>query len=216
MDQDTQVSQLEAALLQQAETLVREQSRNTETSRARILDESAARLRLAEQREVATARADAERLVLRRVQAAEARLAAELDRQRWALTAAALAGVRQSFGRMVEDGPRYVNAMAAWLADAAAVLPPGDLVAEVRPADLPLLSPTWDALAAAAAPGRRVELSSRESPSEGGLLVRLVDNTARVDHGFEARLSRLEDDLAQVAMERLFASTPDLGTLAHG
>ena len=37
---DAQVSQLEAALLHQAETLVREQRQNTEAARARILKPS--------------------------------------------------------------------------------------------------------------------------------------------------------------------------------
>lgn len=216
MDADTQVSQLEAALLQQAETLVREQRRNTETTRARITEESAARLQLAEQREIAGAREEAERLVVRRTQAAEARLSAELDRQRWALTEAALAGVRQAYARIVADDARYLAAIEAWLADAAAALPGGDLVAEARPADLERLSPVWGQIVARAAEGRRVELKALEAPSEGGIRIRLADNSAQVDHSYEGRASRLEDELARVAMERLFASAPDLGTLAHG
>ncbi len=101
MDADAQVSQLEAALLHQAETLVREQRQNTEAARARILQESAEGLRVAEEREVALAKAEAERKVLRQVQAAEARLAADVDRLRWALTEAALAGVREAFQQLV-------------------------------------------------------------------------------------------------------------------
>ena len=51
---------------------------------------------------------------------------------------------------------------------------------------------------------------------EGGLRVRLADDRARLDQTFEARQARLADELARVAMERLFASAPDLGTLVHG
>jgi hypothetical protein len=44
----------------------------------------------------------------------------------------------------------------------------------------------------------------------------MADNRAQMDQTFEARQSRLADELARVAMERLFASAPDLGTLVHG
>jgi V/A-type H+-transporting ATPase subunit E len=207
MDADAQVSQLEAALLHQAETLVREQRQNTETARARILNEAAEGLKLAEAKEVAAARMEAERLMRRKVQAAESRLAADLDRLRWALTEATLAGVRQGFQQLTTDGKRYLEILEAWLADAARALPPGDLLAEVRPADQALLAPDWPNIAARAAPGRHVELHSHSRNSEGGLCVRLADNRAQMDHSFEARQSRMADELARVAMERLFRRT---------
>jgi hypothetical protein len=46
--------------------------------------------------------------------------------------------------------------------------------------------------------------------------VRLADSRAQLDQTFEARQERLAEELARVAMERLFASTPDLGMLLHG
>jgi len=46
--------------------------------------------------------------------------------------------------------------------------------------------------------------------------VRLADQRARLDQTFEARQERLREQMAQVVMERLFASAPDLGTLVHG
>lgn len=216
MEADTQVTQLEQALLQQAESLAREQLQNAEAARARILAESAEKLKLAEQREILAAKVEAERLVRRQTQAAETRLAAELDRLRWALTEATLAGVKTAFRERVQDTPRYLQVLEAWLAAAARALPPGDLVAEVRPEDERRLAPGWAELAARAAPGRTVTLASHGQPSEGGIRVRLADDRARVDQTFEARQARLADALARVAMERLFASAPDLGTLIHG
>lgn len=207
MDADAQVSQLEAALLHQAETLVREQRQNTEAARTRILQEAAEGLRLAEEREVALAKAEAERKVLRQVQAAEARLAAEVDRLRWALTEAALAGVREAFQQLVGDDKRYPDVLEAWLADAARTLPPGDLVAEVRPTDQPLLAKDWANIAARVAPGRTIVLQTHDQSSAGGIRVRLADNRAQIDHTFEGRQSRLADELARVAMERLFRRT---------
>ena len=59
-------------------------------------------------------------------------------------------------------------------------------------------------------------LASHGRPSLGGIRVRLADDRARLDQTFEARQARLADELARVAMERLFASAPDLGTLVHG
>ena len=216
MEADAQVSQLEQALLQQAETLAREQLQNAESARARILAESAEKLKLAGEREVLAAKVEAERLVRRHSQAAETRLAAELDRVRWALTEATLAGVKTAFRQLAQDEARYLVLLEAWLATAALALPPGDLVAEVRPEDEKRLATQWAEIAARAAPERVVTLASHSLPSEGGIRVRLANNRAQLDQTFEARQTRLADELARVAMERLFASAPDLGTLVHG
>ena len=216
MEADAQVSQLEQALIQQAETLAREQMQNAESARARIHAESADKLRLAEEREVLAAKVEAERLVRRQTQAAETRLAAELDRLRWALTEATLAGVKTAFTALVQDEARYFGVLESWLAAAAQALPAGDLVAEVRPDDEARLAAVWSEWAARAAPGREVKLVSHGRPSLGGMCVRLADGRAQLDQTFEARHERLADELARVAMERLFASTPDLGTLIHG
>jgi V/A-type H+-transporting ATPase subunit E len=216
MDTDSQVTQLEAALLRQAETLAREQRQNAEVVRTRILAESADKLKLAEEREVLAAKAEAERMVRRQTQAAETHLASELDRLRWALTEATLAGVRLAFQELVDDEAAYLAVLEQWLAAAAQALPVGDLVAEVRPEDEKRLLPIWNELIARAAPARKVALNSHGHPSEGGIRVRMADNRAQLDQTFEARQSRLADELARVAMERLFASAPDLGTLVHG
>jgi vacuolar-type H+-ATPase subunit E/Vma4 len=216
MESDNQVSQLEQALQQQAGTLARELLQNAEATRARVLAESADKLKLAGEHEVLAAKVEAERLVRRQGQAAETRLAAELDRLRWALTEATLAGVKTAFRQLVQDETRYLAVLEAWLAAAAQALPPGELVAEVRPEDEKRLAPLWDDICVRAAPGRTLTLASHGQPSEGGIRVRLVDNRARLDQTFEARHARLADELARVAMERLFASAPDLGTLIHG
>lgn len=216
MEADAQVTQLELALMQQAETLAREQLQHAESARVRILAESAEKLRLAKEREVLAAQVEAERLVRRQSQAAETRLAAELDRLRWALTEAALAEVKTAFAELVRDEARYLAVLESWLAAAAQALPPGDLVAEVRPEDEKRLAPRWQEMAARAAPRRSVTLASHGRPSEGGMRVRLTDERAQLDQTFEARQARLTEELARVAMERLFAGAPDLGMLIRG
>ena len=215
MEADAQVTQLEQALIRQAESLAREQRERAESGKARILNEATERIRLAEEREVLAAKGEAERMVRRQTQAAETRLAADLDRLRWALTEATLSGVQMAFQELVADDDGYLRLLETWLDAAARALPPGDLVAEVRPADQPRLVPLWHDLAARAAPGRTVELAMHGMISEGGIRVRLADNSAQLDQTFEARQSRMADDLARVAMERLFASAPDLSVLAR-
>ena len=216
METDAQVSQLEQALLQQARTLARELLQNAESARARILAESADKLKLAGEHEVLTAKLEAERLVRRQGQAAETRLAAELDRLRWTLTESTLSEVKSAFRQLVQDEARYLGVLESWLAAAAQALPAGDLMAEVRPEDKIRLQPSWHEMLARAAPGRVVTLDMLSHPTEGGIRVRLADNRAQFDQTFEARHARLADELARVAMERLFASAPDLGTLIHG
>lgn len=216
MEVDAQVSQLEAALIRQAETLAREQGQNTETAKARIIKDAAERLKIAEERETLAAKVDAEHIVRREVQVAEARMAGDIDRLRWALTEAALSGVQQAFANLVDDEERYFAVLEAWLASAAGELPAGDLIAEVRSADAPRLSKIWERIVERAAPGRKVELRAHGTSSEGGIRILLADNRAQIDQTFEARRSRLADELAREAMERLFASAPNLGTLVHG
>lgn len=216
MEADAQISQLEQALLQQAETQAREALQNAESARARILAESAEKLKLAGEREMLAAKVEAERLVRRQTQAAETRLAAELDRTRWALTEATLSGVKTAFQQLVQDKVCYLALLETWLAAAAQALPPGDLVAEVRPEDEKRLAPLWTGMAARAAPGRAVTLAVHGLPSVGGIRVRLADNRARLDQTFEARLARLADELVRVAMEHLFASASGLGARIHG
>jgi V/A-type H+-transporting ATPase subunit E len=216
MEAEAQVTQLEQALIRQAESLAREQRERAESGRARILNEASEKIRLAEEREVMAAKAEAEKIVRRHTQAAETRLAAELDRLRWALTEASLSGVKLAFQELVSNDEDYLAVVERWLAAAVQALPSGDLVAEVRGSDQHRIAPVWADMVARAAPGRKVELATHGKISEGGIRVRLADNRAQLDQTFEARQSRMADELARVAMERLFASTPDLGSLVHG
>lgn len=216
METDNQVSQLEQALMRQAESLAREHLKNAEAARARIRAEFEERIKLKEEREVLAAKAEAERRARRRAQAAETRLAADLDRLRWALTESVLTQMHERLRELAKDTPRYEAVLLDLLRAAVAQLPAGDLVAEVNAADFARLSGEWARLTEALAPGRGIALAVLDQPSEGGVRVRLADNRARINQTFEARQERLADELARVVMERLFASAPDLGTLVHG
>jgi len=213
MDNDTQINQLEKALLDQAESLARERLQNAEATRDSILRESAECIAQAEARERLSARAEADGLVRRKVQAAEGQLTAELDRLRWALTEAVLSNVRLALVDLTRDHDRYLAVLEKFLTTAARRLPPGDLVAEVNNADLNLLAPMWDELTRRAAPGRRVELAGHGRESLGGVSVRLADNRARLDQTFEARMERQAEAMASAIMTQMFAGPPELGGL---
>lgn len=200
----TPLTELESALISQAESTAREQQQHADTVRERLLAESADKLRLAEAHAVLAAKGEAERHTRLQIQAAQARQAAELDRLRWTLTESSLSALRNAFEALVADQDAYLATLEAWLAAAARALPAGDLVAEARPEDERKLAPIWSELAARAAPGRAVALCSHNHPSLGGLRIRTPDNRIRIDHTFEARLTRLKAELARAVMAQLF------------
>ncbi|MGQ9685486.1 MAG: V-type ATP synthase subunit E, partial [Thiobacillaceae bacterium] len=167
MEIDIQVSQLEQALIRQAESLAREHLRYAEAARTRIRTELEERIKLREEREVLAAKAEAERQVRRRIQAAQTRLAADLDRLRWALTESVLAQMRERLRDLVKDTPRYEAALTGLLRAAVLQLPDGDLVAEVNASDYARLADRWPAIAAEVAPGRQLTLALLGRPSEG-------------------------------------------------
>ena len=216
METESQVSQLEQALIRQAETLAREQHKNVEAARQRIRLELEAKLKLREEKEILSAKSEAERMVRRRIQAAETQLAAELDRLRWALTESVLAQVRIAFQEVVMDWPRYKASLLAMIQAAVDRLPQGDVVVEVSARDFNRLVPEWSDLVAQIASRRKMELATLARESDGGARVRLKDERAQLDQTFEARQERLAEESARLVMERLFASTPDLGKLVHG
>jgi len=205
-----QASDFQTALLQQAEQLAREQLDQARSARARLEAQVSEKLTLEAARETLAVKAEAEQQVKRQIQAAQTRLAADLDRLRWALTETTLAQMRRAFQTLTEDEGRYLPLLESWLAAAARDLPPGDVVVSIRAQDLARLEPVWDDLVARAAPGRRVARAVMSSDSLGGLRVMLADGRARCDQTFEAREARQAPDLARVAMAQLFAGAPGL------
>jgi V/A-type H+/Na+-transporting ATPase subunit E len=206
---DNQVGQLEQALLRQAQALAQEQDEAAEAACARIEAETAARLKLREEREILLAKAEAERFFRQQVQAEEVRLAGEVDRLRWTLAQTVLSRARARLVELTGQGEEYAEAVQAFLAQAAALLPDTPLVAELSPADRERLRDRLSTLAARAAPGREISWRAMEAENAGGLRVLTADGNVRVDHSFEGRIARLQTELARAVMERLFAEEPD-------
>jgi V/A-type H+-transporting ATPase subunit E len=216
MNPDVQVKNLEHALLARARELVHEHLEKAASERERILSEVAQRLRLREEREILAAKADAERLFRRRVQAAEIRMQGELDRLRWTLVQTVLASVRAELARVADDEKAYLPVLAGYLRAGAECVDGQTLVAEMNVRDRDRFGARWEAFAAEAVPGKRISLSPTPIAASGGLMVRTVSNEVRVDNTFEGRIDRLEEAVHAVILERLFAAVPHMEAVFHG
>lgn len=216
MNPEVQVKELEHALLARARALVREHLEKGEAEKARILHEAAQELRLAEEREILRAKLDADRLLRRRVQAAEIRMQGELDRLRWTLVQGVIGQVRERLARLAEDEAAYTPVLTALLGAAARRIDSHAVFAELDARDRGRYAGRWAALAAAAAPGKHVILAPTTHDGSGGVILRTPSNHVRIDNTFEGRLERLADAVHAAVLERLFAAVPHMETLFHG
>ena len=91
MNDARDISGLEAALLDRAQELAAEYVAHGEDGRKAVLRDEQTRLDAREQRLTQEAKAASERLFRQHVQAAELRLAGDIDRERWSLIEAVLA-----------------------------------------------------------------------------------------------------------------------------
>jgi V/A-type H+-transporting ATPase subunit E len=213
MNNAVKIEDLEAALMERAHRLAEEYLARARRTRAQIVEEENERLHLREEREVLAAKADAERSYRRHVQAEALRLQEELDRLRWELVQRALKGLYERLDRLADDEERYLGVLRRFLAEGVSSIAEGDLVAEVNARDLARLRGHWDELVEGLAGARHVALWHDPHAGRGGVLVRSVDNTIRVDNTFEGRLQRFEDELHRTLVERLFAQAPHRAAL---
>lgn len=216
MSDTQQIGDLEAALLARAENLAAEYRERGRSSAERIAEEAQARLHLREEKEVLAAKAEAERLYGRQVQAAEIRLQGELDRLRWTLVSATLAGLDAQLDALVKDAPRYRGVLQGLLRQGVEALDAEGLVAHLNARDYRRFAADWEALVSEAVPGCKLALDEEPMPGSGGLLVRTADNRVRVDNSFEGRRARLAENLQEEVLERLFAPAMLAGWVEHG
>lgn len=216
MNPDVQVKALETALLARARALVREHLDKAEDEKQRILKEVAHELRLAEEREILKAKVDAERLMRRRVQAAEIRMQGELDRLRWMLVQSVVGSVRERLAALAEDEAAYEPILVALVAAGASGIDSHAVVAELNARDRGRLAHRWEELAGRAVPTKHVTLGTAGHAGIGGAILRTPNNQVRIDNSFDGRLDRLADAVHAAVLERLFASVPHMETLFHG
>jgi V/A-type H+-transporting ATPase subunit E len=199
------VPDLEAALLERAERLAAEYLARGKESRESILREEQDRLRTREERIADEAQADADRLFRRRVQAAQLRVQAALDKERWNLIESVIEELPQRLGSVRDDPKRYESLLQALLAQATASIGEDDLVASFNAVDLEALDGRWQEFAEQASPGKSIELDGQSIDCSGGIRLASRDNRVRVDATFEGRTERFRNELTQTIAERLFA-----------
>jgi len=198
------VSELENAILAQANRLAGEYREHAEHSRDNILHDAGERLHLREEREVLQAKANAERAYRRMVQSNELLLQKEMDHLRWNLVEGIREQLAERVRRLLQNEPaRYQTLLQALLRKGVQAIERDTLVAEVNRRDLQWLEPVWESFSEPVAAAKKVKLSTLPIETLGGILVRSDDNRIRVDNTFEGRMERLGRGLHQIIIERL-------------
>jgi V/A-type H+/Na+-transporting ATPase subunit E len=207
------ITGLESALAERARKLSEERLVNGRQARDLILLETRQRLRLEEEREMLSAKAQGERIYQQRVQAAELDLRARLDRLLWQLINAALIKLHARLSALAEDEVRYLPLLVKYLREGAQAIERDELVACFNARDRRLLQNDWARRAEEAAPNKRLTLSPDTVNSVGGVLIVSADGNVRFDNTFEARMERLAESLQRSIAERL---TPQPGEVESG
>jgi V/A-type H+-transporting ATPase subunit E len=204
MSTEPTLDDLEQALMDRARRLADEYLARAESTRERMLTDENEHLRIREEREVFAAELEAERLYRSKVQATEMELRSELDRRRWEMVQQLKNSIRKRFSEIATSDD-YADILQRFLGAAAEALHGEEgLVGQLCERDHARFANQWDRWVEAVAPGRTIELSSDHGNFSGGLLLRNCDDTVRVDHSFEGRMERLEDQINLVLTAELF------------
>jgi V/A-type H+-transporting ATPase subunit E len=206
MSSEPSLQDLEQALIDRARRLADEYMARARSTRERMISDKNEWLRIREEREVFAAELAAERFYRSKVQSTEMELQGELDRRRWEMVQDLKLSIRQEFLALMESR-EYVAVLKRFLSSAAAALhDEGDLVAHLAQRDLERFGAEWPQWLQETAPGSKVTLSDEAGDFTGGLLIRNCDDSVRVDHSFEGRMERLEEQINLVLTAELFPS----------
>ena len=105
---DQQVEALEKSILERAKILADEHVHQGNLIRLRVLDNSREKIHLMEQKEVLSAKNNADREYRRLVQANEIQMQAELDKNRWGLVQSALDSLSHELEQLVANEEKYL------------------------------------------------------------------------------------------------------------
>lgn len=199
-----QLQSLEDAIMDRAKELAQEFQEKASRQCDTILRNVAAKIHMAEEREVLATKIEAERHFHRVTQASELKMKSRLDQLRWELVQTIQSRLAQRMQALCADRSAYREWLVEMVRDAASALPEGNLTAEVNADDLSWLSAEWPKLAAEAAPKRNIKLSHKATWGSGGIKLRTTDNRAQVDNRFEGRLARYESEVQRVILRTLF------------
>ena len=205
MNEPRNLPELEAALIGRAERLADEYIDHGRDGREAILRDERERLRVREERISQEARAHADRLYRRRVQAAELRLHGIIDQQRWKLIRGVVEDLPDRLTALADDEQAYEAFLQAMVAQAADSIDDAKLSVACNARDRAWLESRWEAFSQQAAPEKTIDLAETPIDCSGGVRVSSSDNKVSVDATFEGRMERFEDELMQVIAEHLFA-----------
>ena len=204
MSTEPTLDDLEQALMDRARRLADEYLARAESTRERMLRDENEHLRVREEREVLAAELEAERLYRSKVQATEMELRGELDRRRWEMVQQLKKRISKRLDEITVRAD-YADLLQHFLAAAAEALRDEDgLVAQLCERDHARFAGEWSTWVETAAHGRSIALSDEHGNFSGGLLLRNADDTVRVDHSFEGRMERLEEQVNLVLTAELF------------
>lgn len=216
MNKQVQIEELESALIARAKALAEEHLANARRTRDQIIADANERQRLREEREILAAKAAAERTFRQHQQAAEIKQQEEVDRLRWELVRGVMDRLTAELKRLSHDEKTYLPLLRKLLVQAAGAIEGEELVAELNAPDHARLAKDWEAFCRAAGVKNPIALAPDPIVCLGGVRVRNVEDSIRVDNSFEGRLEHLQEALHQVVMERLFASTAHIGAMIGG
>ena len=209
-----QVRALQEAIIQRAHELNSEHINQGQMTRARIMEDARARVKLMEQKELLAAKENAEREYQRRLQASEIKLQASLDRHRWGLVQTVMDKVQQQISQISQDKARYEPVFNSLLENGAKALGESEQIAMLNHRDRKNFAAVWEKMTAPL--GVNITLSDELCDCSGGLRLVSSDGKMMVDNTFEGIISRHQDDLLQTIFERLFSRVPSMGVSSHG
>lgn len=214
-NQTDQVSALKEAMLRRARRLADEHIAQGNMSRQKIMQDAREKIQLMEQKELLLAKAQSEREYLRKIQASEIQLQAELDRNRWGMVQVIVDKVRQQLQAQQKDSENYRSLFLTLLGNAAALIEDEQLIAHINAEDRERFIDDWPALTAKAS-DKNITLAPAPLQCSGGVKLVSTDGNVRVDNTFEGLMLRKQSELEQEIFERLFATVSGAGGLTHG
>jgi len=217
MSTASSVDELKQAILTKAQDIATEYHERAGQARDNILLEARERLHLREEHETKIGKIIADREYARLIQANELKLHRKLDMLRWSLIEAVTNALKERFIVFAEnDSEGYIRALGRWTEEACKLLKHAELVAELNSRDYHLMKNDWDQFTQRYVPESvNLRLSDSECQTLGGIRIRTPDNLVRVDNCYEGRMQRLEAQLQQSIMQKLFSTVEQLQQIIH-
>lgn len=206
-NEGNQVAALRNAILERAQQLSEEHIHQGKMSREKILSNKREKIKLMEQKELLSARVNADRKYQRKVQASELHMQAEQDRNRWGLVQSVLDEVTQQINAIHMDNERYEKMFRALLKQSVAKMGDVPLVAYISSLDITRYADHWDKLVAECC-GKKanIKLAKETCECSGGFKLMTQSGDVMLDNTFEGLFQRKDSELQRLIFERLFAS----------